>query len=132
MENQKPEPQPKAEIPVPEQTKREIEAERNKRANDKPVATRRARFLMINPQDFLMLFTKGLVLAKRISVFTGVPADAQVVSFTTDHVRGGVMLLVTSEEYEEIPMTDIPPVQIVEIEQGVKDATKKAKTKRKK
>jgi hypothetical protein len=91
----------------------------------------RERFLMINPQDFLMLFEQGLVLAKRTKVFTGVPADAKVTGFTVDHVRGGVILIVRSDEYDEIPVTEMRPVQHIEIEIGVKNATKSTKNKRK-
>jgi hypothetical protein len=108
------------------------EAKKNAAVNPQEVPKFRRRFLMVNPQDFLQLFTKGLVLSKRMSVFTGVPADAMIVSMTVDHVRGGIMLLCQSDEYEEIPATDMPPVQMVEIELGVKDATKKARSTRKK
>jgi hypothetical protein len=108
------------------------EAKKNAAVNTQEVPKFRRRFLMVNPQDFLQLFTKGLILNKRMSVFTGVPADAMIVSMTVDHVRGGIMLLCQSDEYEEIPATDMPPVQMVEIELGVKDATKKARSARKK
>jgi hypothetical protein len=87
---------------------------------------------MVNPQDFLLLFTKGLVLAKRMKVITGIPDDAELQSMTVDHVRGGIILVVKSEDYEEIPLTAMPPVQLVEIEIGVKDATKQLKSKRSK
>ena len=117
---------------TPKKTFRELEQERNAKVNEAPVMTHRVRYLMVNPQDFLSLFTEGIVLAKRMRVLTGVPADAKVKNMTVDHVRGGIILVVESSEYEELPMTDMPPVQMVEIEQGVKDATKSAKTKRKK
>lgn len=88
---------------------------------------RRVRFLMVNPQDFLSLFTQGIVFAKRAKLVTGVPDDAKVVSMTVDHVRGGIILVVHSESYDEIPMTEMPPVQLVGIEIGVQNATKKKK-----
>lgn len=89
------------------------------------VPTRRVRFLMINPQDFLMLFAKGLVFAKRTQLITGLPEDAKLVSMTVDHVRGGIILVAQSDTYDEVPMTEMPPVQLVEIELGQKGATKK-------
>lgn len=116
----------------PQKEKRQAEAERNAAVNKNEVPRYRRRFLMVNPQDFLLLFKKGLVLDKRMTVLTGVPQDAMMVSMTVDHVRGGIMLLVQSDEYDEIPATDMPPVQLVEISLGVKNATKAAKTKRKK
>ena len=89
--------------------------------------TRRVRFLIVNPADFLYLFTKGLVLAKRTQVFEGVPEDALLMSMTVDHVRGGIILVVQSSEYEPIPITQMPPVQEVKIRVGVEGATKKKK-----
>jgi hypothetical protein len=94
---------------------------------DKDTPTRRVRFLVVNPSDFLMLFRKGLTLAKRMHVFEGVPADAQLVSMTVDHVRGGIILVVQSEEYEPVPITVMPPVQQVSMRVGVEGATKKKK-----
>ena len=114
---------------APKKTFRELEQERNAKVNEKPIAMHRVRYLMVNPADFLQLFSEGLVLAKRMAVFTGVPADARVKNMTVDHVRGGIILVVESSEYEELPMTDMPPVQLIEIQQGVKDATKKKRKK---
>jgi len=94
---------------------------------DKDTPTRRVRFLVVNPSDFLMLFTKGLTLAKRMHVFEGVPADAQLVSMTVDHVRGGIILVAQSNEYEHVPLTVMPPIQLVSIRLGVEGATKKNK-----
>ena len=92
---------------------------------------RRVRFLVVNPTDFLLLLTKGLVLSKRIELLEGVPADAMLVNMTVDHVRGSIVFVVQSSEYDEVELKDMPPVQEVAISQGVKDATKKARSKRK-
>ena len=97
---------------------------------DTPVARR--RFLIVNPTEFIGFFTKGFVFAKRVKMIEGVPEDAQVVSMTVDHVRNGLVFLVESEEYDEIPMTQMPPVQHISIEFGVQNATKKKKPSRKK
>lgn len=114
-------------------TFRELETERNSKVNDlETVPMHRVRYLMVNPSDFLMLFAEGLILAKRMAVFEGVPADAKVRNMTVDHVRGGIILVVESAEYEELPQTDMPPVQLIQISQGVVDATKSKKSKRKK
>lgn len=94
---------------------------------DENTPVRKVRFLIVNPADFLVLFTKGLVLSKRMHVFEGVPEDAKLVSMTVDHVRGGIILVVDSEEYDPIPITQMPPVQEVKIRIGVEGATKKKK-----
>jgi hypothetical protein len=88
---------------------------------------RRVRFLVVNPADFLMLFTKGIVFAKRTQLLDGVPEDAMIVGMNVDHVRGGIILVVQSAEYDEVPMTVMPPVQHVSIQWGVEGATKKKK-----
>ena len=89
------------------------------------VPKRRVRFLMINPSDFLQLFTKGLVIAKRVKILKGVPEDAKVVSMTVDHVRGGIILVVESDEYDEVPLNEMPPVQYVALRLGADPAPKK-------
>lgn len=89
------------------------------------VPKRRVRFLMINPQDFLQLFTKGLVIAKRVKILKGVPEDAKVVNMTVDHVRGGIILVVESAEYDEIPQNEMPPVQYVALRIGADPVPKK-------
>lgn len=91
------------------------------------VPTHRVRFLIIDPNMFVSMFTKGLVLSKRFRVIDGVPADAEVVRMTVDHVRGGIILVVSSQEYEEIPINKMPEVQYVKIDLGDKNATKKKK-----
>lgn len=97
-----------------------------------PIPTRRAKMLMVNPADFMVLFTKGLVFAKRTEILTGVPKDATLLTIAAEPARGGVMLVVESEEYDEIPINELPPVQLVEINTGVRGATKKKKQPRKK
>lgn len=94
---------------------------------DENTPLRRVRFLVINPNDFLMLFQKGIVFAKRTQIMDGVPEDAQVVGMNVDHVRGGIILVVQSATYEEVPMTVMPPVQHISIKWGVEGATKKKK-----
>ena len=110
--------------PKPQQAPKEIVSK------DTPVARR--RFLIVNPTEFIGFFTKGFVFAKRIKLIEGVPEDAQVVSMTVDHIRNGLVFLVESAEYDEIPMTQMPPVQHISIELGVQNATKKKSSARKK
>lgn len=115
----------------PNQPDNEDEAQKAKRAelqdrlNAEAMTTRNVRFIVINPSEFLSLFTKGLVFAKRTQILDGVPEDAVVIGMTVDHVRGGIVLTVQSDQYEPVPMTKMPPVQEVAIKLGVDGATKK-------
>lgn len=92
----------------------------------------RVKMLMVDPTEFVYLFTKGLKLRKQTQVVLGVPEDAQVVSIAADTKRLGIMIVVQSEEYPEIPKTVLPPVQYVRFNLGDKTATKKKKAPRKK
>lgn len=94
-------------------------------ADGEEVPMHRIRFLIIDPNQFVAMFTKGLVLTKRFRIIEGVPADAEVIRMTVDHVRGGIILVVSSEEYEEIPINKMPEVQYVKIDLGNPKATKK-------
>lgn len=135
-----PTPQP-AENPDPEQ-KIQTESDGNKRVvqRDEPLVDNegmevpkwRVKMLMVDPTEFVYLFTKGLRLRKQTQVILGVPDDAQVVSIAADTKRLGIMIVVQSEEYPEIPKTVLPPVQYVRFNLGDKDATKKKKVPRKK
>lgn len=44
---------------------------------------------------------------------------------TVDHVRGGIILVVESDEYEEIPQNEMPPVQYVALRIGADPVPKK-------
>lgn len=96
------------------------------------IPTRRAKMLMVNPADFMVLFTKGVTFAKRTKLISGIPDDAVLLTIAAEPVRGGVMLVVESDSYEEIPINQLPPVELVEIDTGVLNATKKKKQPRKK
>lgn len=96
------------------------------------VPKRRVRMLMVNPSDFCFLFTKGLEFKKHTKIIKGAPEDAEVIALVADSVRNGVMLVVKSESYDEVPINVLPPVESVEIDMGIKGATKKKKAPRKK
>ena len=96
------------------------------------IPTRRARMLMVNPADFMFLFTKGLRVRKQFELIEGVPEDAKLLTIAAEPVRGGIMMVVESEEYEEIPINVMPPIQMVRINTGkfhTKGATKSKKRK---
>lgn len=96
------------------------------------VPVRRVKMLMVNPTDFMFLFTKGLKWRKNTTIILGVPEDAQVIAVAADSVRNGIMLVLKSSEYDEIPINVLPPVEPISIDVGVKNATKKKKQPRKK
>lgn len=109
---------------------RVVEKRENAKVNVGEVPTRKVRFIMINPQSFLGMFQTGLTLSKRMKVIQGVPDDAKVINMTVDHVRGGIILVIESEEYEPIPMTNMPPVQLLEVDLGMKGGSKPPKKRK--
>ena len=135
-----PEPTP-AENPAPEEPKIEEGGDGNKQVVEREtpldnegmeIPKWRVKMLMVDPTEFVYLFTKGLKLRKQTQVVLGVPEDAQVVSIAADTKRLGVMMVVQSESYPEIPKTVLPPIQYVRFNLGDKQATKKKKQPRKK
>lgn len=99
---------------------------------DAKIPTRRVKMLMVNPADFMYLFTKGLVFRKQTKIVKGVPEDAVLVAIAADSMRNGIMLVVESQTYDEVPINVLPPVEPVSIDLGVPGATKKKKAPRKK
>jgi len=73
---------------------------------------------MINPADFMVLFTKGLKVRGGWKIVKGAPADAQIISIAYEAARGGIMLVIESAEYDEVPQNIVPPIQMVKIEIG--------------
>lgn len=81
-----------------------------------PAPGRRVKMLMINPADFMVLFTKGLKVRGGWKIVKGLPADAQILTIAYDHMRNGIMIVVESAEFELIAATELPPILKVEIE----------------
>ena len=81
---------------------------------------------MVKPGEFMFLFTKGLRFQKNFKVIAGVPEDAKVITVAPDSIRNGIMIVVQSQEYDEVPINVLPPVEPVNIDlDGIKNATKK-------
>lgn len=85
---------------------------------DAKIPTRRAKMLMVNPADFMFLFTKGLKVRKGFKLAEGIPDDATLLTIAAEPVRGGIMMVVQSEEYDEIPINQMPPVELISIQTG--------------
>lgn len=81
-----------------------------------PIEGRRVKMLMVNPPDFMVLFTKGLKVRGGWKIIKGVPADAKILTIAYEPARGGIMIVVQSEEYDMVGPTEVPPIQMVEIE----------------
>lgn len=95
------------------------------------IPTRRVRMMMMQPSHFMSMFTKGLVFDKRTEIIEGLPEDAKLISIAADSARNGIMLVVESKEFDEIPINVLPPVIPIRVDIGVIRSTKK-KAKRKK
>lgn len=90
------------------------------------IPKRRVKMLMVKPGEFMFLFTKGLRFQKNFKVIAGVPEDAKVITVAPDSIRNGIMIVVQSQEYDEVPINVLPPVEPVNIDlDGIKNATKK-------
>lgn len=96
------------------------------------IPTRRAKMLMVNPADFMYLFTKGLEFRKHTKLIAGIPEDAELIAVAAEPVRHAIMLVVKSKTYEPIPINEMPPIELVSIQTGRVGATKKKKQPRKK
>lgn len=110
----------------------EAEAKDLEKLKKAEVPTRRVKMMMVNPADFMFLFTKGMTFRKHTKLIEGLPEDAQLIAIAADSVRNGIMLVVQSESYDPVPATVLPPVEMVKIQTGVVGATKKKKAPRKK
>lgn len=126
---EKPEEKSQDRLRVIQRPKKEADLDKLK---DVKIPNRRVRMLMVNPTDFIFLLTEGLRFDKRTQIIKGVPEDAKVIAVAPDSMRNGIMLVVESKEYDEIPINVLPPVQPVQIDIGVPGATKKKKGPRKK
>jgi hypothetical protein len=71
---------------------------------------------MINPEDFLVMFTKGMRFRENFQLIQGVPPDAELIGLAADPLRHGIMLVVQSSQYDPVPAGKIPPIQLVEID----------------
>lgn len=85
------------------------------KARKPQLKTRRVRFLMVEPGMFMAMFTKGLRVRSGYKITDGVPKDAQLLTVTYDARLNAILLVVESAEYDEIPVTKMPPVQEIEI-----------------
>lgn len=95
------------------------------------IPKRRVKMLMVKPGEFMFLFTKGLRFQKNFKVIAGIPEDAKVITVAPDSIRNGIMIVVQSQEYDEVPINVLPPVEPVDIDlDGIKgaSATKKRNT----
>lgn len=113
-------------------SKKEEKPALGKEVPEEQVPTRRTRVMMINPVEWMALFTTGLKFAKQTQLIEGVPADAQLIGAAYDIRRDAILLVIESDEYEPVPITKQPPTQLVRIKIGVEGATKKKKATRKK
>ena len=96
------------------------------------IPTRRAKMLRVEPADFMFLFTKGLLWRKNTRLVAGVPDDAEILTIAADPLRHAIFIVVKSSTYEPIPIEQIPPIELVEIQTGRVGATKKKPAPRKK
>jgi hypothetical protein len=117
--------QPKKRIPLEKPQQVVPRQEDLEKLRDTKIPTRRVKMLMVNPVDFVFLFTKGLRFRKNYVLVEGVPEDAKVITAVADSARNGIMMVVQSEEYDEVPINVMPPVQPISIDMAAVDTTKR-------
>ena len=88
--------------------------------------------MMVNPYEFMHLFTKGATFKKHTKLIEGVPEDAEIIGITYDTRRDHILLVLESASYAPVKITDIPPIEVVSIQIGLPGATKKKSASRKK
>lgn len=93
---------------------------------------RRVKIVMVNPWDFIGLLTKGMKFRRYTEVMQGIPADATVEAMSADTNRHGIMFVISSPTYDFVPVTQMPPIQMLEIQTELKNATKAKRKPRKK
>lgn len=89
--------------------------------------------MQVNPADFMVLFTKGLKVTGGWKVIKGVPLDTRIVTIAYDAQRGGILFVIESEEFDLVPATAVPPIQVVAMDlenRHVKLPTAKKRKKR--
>ena len=96
---------------------------------EEKVETRRVKVMIITSSQFMSLFVKGMKFHKNATVFEGVPEDAEVIGIGSNPVIPGVLLVVKSQEFDEIPVTENPPyIQIgINLGNNISQAKKKNK-----
>ena len=93
---------------------------------------RRAMF-MVDPIEFMFLFTTGLEFRRGTKILSGVPKDAKFIALMPDVRRQGVHMVLESASFKEIPINELPPIIPIKINANWgKQATKKKKAPRKK
>lgn len=103
----------------------------NYEMNDKGEPCRRVKIVMVNAYEFVPLLTKGMVFRRYTKMVQGIPADAKVLAMSADTNRHGIMFVIESAEYPLVPLVQAPPIQLLEIQTELKNATKSIKGKRK-
>ena len=102
-----------------------------KETKQQEIPTRRVKWFMIDPIHFMSFFTDGVVFRRYTKIAKGIPADAKLIGVAHEARMGGpsgaIMLVVESEEFDEVPMNVMPPGEPLEIQIGDPDATKKKK-----
>lgn len=110
------------------------EEERNQgiEVDDNGIRGRRVKVVMINPFDFVGLLTKGAKFRRYTEIIAGVPIDAEILAMSADTNRHGIMFVIHSDTYPIVPLIEMPPIEALEIQTELKNATKALKTRKKK
>ena len=76
---------------------------------------RRVKFLAVSPGEIMSLFKKGLKVRGGFKVIKGAPADAKVLTVTYEARLDKFLIVIESDSYDEVPDTQMPEIEPVEI-----------------
>lgn len=88
--------------------------------------TRKIRLLYVDPSQFMSLFKDGMKFREDVKLISGVPLDAKLLAVTYDPTVHGILLVVTSDEYEDVPHGRALPMVQVDLRVGKPTAGKSA------
>ncbi len=77
--------------------------------------TRKMKLLYVDPSQFMSIFKEGMKFREGFEIVAGIPDDAQVLGVTYEPSVHGILIVVSSESYEDIPHGKALPMVQVDI-----------------
>lgn len=81
----------------------------------KGIKSRKLALVFINPVGMKALFTTGMKWKANTVISKGIPPDAEVEYIFANAERAGVMIMLSSSEFEPVMEGVMPPILPIEI-----------------
>lgn len=85
---------------------------------NKPIKTRNLALLFVEPAGFAALFREGMQWRANSKIVKGIPKDAKVEYVFANSERAGVMIMLSSKNFEPVMNGVMPPILPIEISVG--------------